>query len=120
MKNFEQLHVGKFRDGDVWHSEDDGKTWWSGRQFSHDTNVTHDELIEMATSTLTDLGVDYATTPIKETRSVIENKLRASLQEVTRILSYVVFLSLKNHSDKTAVDVIENALKNARELLATK
>jgi hypothetical protein len=119
MKNFEQLHIGTFRDDNVWHSEDDGKTWWCGRQFSSSTNVTRDELKEMATSILTQLSNIPEPLPSKKSRSVIENKLRASLQEVTRILSYVVFLSLKNHPDKEAVDIIENALKNARELVAS-
>jgi len=33
MKNMKQTHAGKYRGHDVWHSDDDGKTWWSGSCF---------------------------------------------------------------------------------------
>jgi hypothetical protein len=49
-----QLHAGEFRGKPVWHSDDGGKTWWSGTVFSHNTMVTSDELIQMAVSILQD------------------------------------------------------------------
>lgn len=51
----EQIHASEFRGSPLWHSEDNGKTWWSGMMFSHSVNVTRDELIEMAIGILRDV-----------------------------------------------------------------
>ena len=51
-----QLHAGTFRDDAVWHSDDGGKTWWSGHMFSHDSHVTREELIALAVGILQDTG----------------------------------------------------------------
>jgi hypothetical protein len=50
-----QLNAGKFRGGAVWHSEDNGKTWWTPFQFSHSVAITKKELEKMALSILRDL-----------------------------------------------------------------
>ncbi len=48
-----QLHAGEFRGNKkVWHSDDGGKTWWSGFMFSPSTELTRDELIKLAVTIL--------------------------------------------------------------------
>jgi len=49
-----QLHAGALRGKPLWHSDDGGETWWSGRIFSHDANITRAELIEMAEGIIRD------------------------------------------------------------------
>lgn len=58
--NGQQLHAGEFRGKSVWHSDDGGKTWWSGWIFSHSANVTRQELINMAVSIMRDTPNDKA------------------------------------------------------------
>ena len=53
-----QLHVGRFRGDSVWHSDDGGKTWWSGFMFSSHSKVTRKELVDMAVSIIQDSPPD--------------------------------------------------------------
>lgn len=53
----EQIHAGAFRGSPLWHSEDDGKTWWSGYMFSHSSHVTREELLDMALGVIRDVPV---------------------------------------------------------------
>jgi len=51
----EQLHAGRIRGKFAFHSDDGGKTWWSGLMFSHEAKVTSKELEQMALSVLREL-----------------------------------------------------------------
>lgn len=53
------LHAGSFNGKYVWHSEDGGKTWWSGFIFSSSAGVTRKQLMEMAVSIIQDLPKEH-------------------------------------------------------------
>ena len=48
----EQLHAGKYKNDSVYHSDDGGKTWWSGFMFD---GITKKQLLKLAISLIQDL-----------------------------------------------------------------
>lgn len=50
-----QLHAGLIDETYVWHSDDLGRTWWSGCMFSHSYKMTKNKLLKLCKGIIKDL-----------------------------------------------------------------